>query len=209
MVLLFMVLIAVIAGFLLVYDPFALFGSRDPDLPWNQVNRIVGPGKTVPAPSAEQPSITGALAFRAEAEEEGAERGKIKMMLFSDGRISGEWSANYDPEPGINYHVVKSGFKGNIDPSRIYKDEDGKDRSLLYFITAGKFMILETNSRTGKVRGVKGRIYARGWLDTEYKAKGEIIITSDKKSYKSFSWEAEGKERGMIFELLRKGTGGG
>lgn len=203
MALLFMVLIVVLAGILLVYDPFALFGSRDPNMPWNQVRWIVPQDKKVPAPSAEQARITRTLMFRADAMLEDEKRGRVEVMLQRDGRIEGEWSAEYDPEPGINYQVVKSGFKGNIVPSRIYKDEYGKDRSLLFFITQGKLMIMETNSQTQTVRAAKGRIYVRGWLDTEYNAKGEIIITSDKKSYKSFSWEAEGTEGMGMFEFFK------
>ena len=159
MVLLFMVLIVVLAGVLLVYDPFALFGTRGRDLPWNQLDRIVMRGKTVPAPSAEQPSITRMLGFSADAMLEDEGRGKMGMVIRPDGRIEGNWAAEYEPKPGINYHVVKSRFKGNIDPSRIYKDEFGKDPSLLYFITQGKLMIMETNSGTRVIRMVKGHIY--------------------------------------------------
>ncbi len=202
-VLLFMVLIVVLAGVLLAYDPFAFFGSRGGDLPWNQLERIVMRGEPVPAPSAEQPSITRMLGFSTDAMLEDEGRGKMGMVIRPDGRIEGNWAAEYEPKPGINYQVVKSRFRGNIDPSRIYKGEFGKDPSRLYFITQGKLMIMETNSETQVMRMVKGHIYVRGWLDTEYNATGEIIITSDRKSYKSFSWEAKGKERRSIFELLK------
>lgn len=200
-VLLFMVLIVVLAGILLVYDPFAFFGSRGRDLPWNQLDRIVMHGKPVPAPSAEQPSITRMLVFSADAMLEDEGRGIIEMVIRPDGRIEGNWGAEYEPKPGIHYQVVKSRFRGNIDPSRIYKDKFGKDPSLLYFITQGKLMIMETNSGTQVIRMAKGHIYVRGWLDSEYNATGEIIITSDRKSYKSFSWEAKGRR--SIFELLK------
>ncbi|MHC4150212.1 MAG: hypothetical protein ACYSR5_12105 [Planctomycetota bacterium] len=200
-VLLIMVLIVVLAGILLVYDPFSFFGSRGGDLPWNQLDRIVMHGKTVPAPSTEQPSIIKMLSFRADAMLEDEGRGKIEMLIQPDGRVVGEWGAEYEPKPGIHYQVVKSRFRGNIDSSRMYKDEYGEDPSRLFFITHGKLMIMETNSETRKIRMVKGHIYVRGWLDTEYNATGEIIITSDRKSYKSFSWEAKGRR--SIFELFK------
>lgn len=202
-VLLFMVLIVVLAGILLVFDPFAFFGSRGGDLPWNQLERIVMSGEPVPAPSAEQPSITRMLGFSADAMLEDEERGKMGMVIRPDGRIEGNWAAKYEPEPGINYHVVKSRFRGNIDPSRIYKDEFGKDPSLLYFITQGKLMIMETNSGTQMMRMVKGHIYVTGWLDTEYNATGEITITSNKRSFKTFSWQAKGKEGLTIFDFFK------
>jgi len=201
-VLLAMLLIIVVIGVLVWFDPFALSGSSDPEMPWNQLNRIVKRGEEVPAPSAEQASITRALVFEAEAKQESAKRGKISMALRADGRIKGGWGGDYEPRPNVHWQVMGSEFTGNIDPSKIYKDNYGEDRSQLYFITKGKFIILETNSETRKVRSVKGHIYVTGWLDTEYNATGEIIITSDKKSYKTFSWQAEGKEGLTMFDLF-------
>ena len=117
-------------------------------------------------------------------------------------QTQGGWGGDYEPRPNVHWQVMGSEFTGNIDPSKIYKDNYGEDRSQLYFITKGKFIILETNSETRKVRSVKGHIYVTGWLDTEYNATGEIIITSDKKSYKTFSWQAEGKEGLTMFDLF-------
>ena len=201
-VLLLMVLVIVVIGVLLWFDPFALSGSSDPEMPWNQLNRIVERGEDVPAPSAEQASITKTLRFKADVMQEDAKRGKIEMTLSRDGRIKGGWSAEYDPRPNVNFQVMSDGFEGNIDPSKIYKDDYGKDRSQLYFITKGKFIILETNSETRLVRSVKGYIYVTGWLDPEYNATGKIIITSDKKSYETFSWQAEGEEGLTMFDLF-------
>ena len=201
-VLLAMLLIIVVIGVLVWFDPFALSGSSDPEMPWNQLDRIVKRGEDVPAPSAEQVSLTKNLWFKADAMEGDARRGKIEMFLWPNGRIKGGWSAEYEPRPNVHYQVMGDGFGGNIAPSKIYKDNYGEDRSQLYFITKGKFIILETNSETRKVRSVKGHIYVTGWLDTEYNATGEIIITSDKKSYKTFSWQAEGKEGLTMFDLF-------
>jgi hypothetical protein len=52
------------------------------------------------------------------------------------------------------------------------------------------------------VRGVKGYIYVTGWLDPEYNATGKIIITSDKESYETFSWQAEGEEGVTMFDFF-------
>ena len=202
-VLLFMLLIIVIIGGFIWFDPAGLFSSSDPEMPWNQVNRIVNPGEEVPAPSAEQASITKTLLFKADTKQEDAKRGTITMVIRPDGRIEGGWAAEYDSRPNVTYQVMSDGFKGNIDPSKIYKDDYGEDRSRLYFITKGKFIILETDSKTNRTRSVKGHIYVTGWLDPEYNATGEIIITSDKRSYKTFSWQAEGKEGATIFDLFK------
>ena len=202
-VLLAMLLIIVVIGVLVWFDPFALFSSSDPDLPWNQERRIFKRDAEVPAPSAEQASLTKNLLFKADVMEGDAKRGKIGMSLRPNGRIKGGWGGEYEPRPNVHYQVMGCEFKGNIDPSKIYKDDYGEDRSQLYFITKGKFIILETNSETRRVRAVKGHIYVTGWLDPEYKATGDVIITSDKRSYKGFSWQAKGEEGLLIFDLFQ------
>lgn len=202
-VLLFMVLIIVVIGVLVWFDPAALFSRSGPDLPWNQEYRLFKAGEEVPTPSGEQASITRALLFEAEAKQEDAKRGKISILIRPDGRIEGGWGGEYRPKLQVTWEIMGSQFKGNIDPSKIYCDSDGKDPTKLYFIAKGKFLILETNSENNRVRNVKGHIYVTGWLDTEYNATGEIRITSDKRSFETFSWRAKGLEQKIIFDFFK------
>jgi len=73
----------------------------------------------------------------------------------------------------------------------LYKDDNGKDPSRLFFIARGISLILEENSDTGKVRRVRTDLYVTGWLDTDYYATGKVTITSDNQNFKEFTWEAE------------------
>ena len=187
--LLLMLLLIVVFGALIWLDPAALFNKPDPNLPWNEEFRFVDEDEQVKAPSEQQPAVTGFLSLQAEPRQEGEARGAISMLIHPGGRIEGGWSADYNPRPKVNYQVMGDGFKGNIDPSKVYSDENGQDLSKLYFITKGRFLILETNDNTGKVRSVKGRIYVTGWLDTEYNVTGEVTITSDKRNFELFSYE--------------------
>lgn len=198
-VLLLMLLIIVVIGALVWLDPSALFNRPDPNLPWNEEFRLLKPDQEVQHPSEQQPEITGTLCFRADAAQHGEARGGISLFILPNGRIKGGWGGEYKPYPEITWEVMGAQFKGNIDPSKIYIDAEGEDPTKLYFITKGRFIILETNSKTGKVRSVKGHIYTTGWLDIEYNATGEITITSDKKSFETFSWQRKGVEQKKIF----------
>jgi len=201
--LLLMILLIVVLAGLIWLDPSALFNRPDPDLPWNEEFRLLKAGEEGQWPSEEQPNITKALLFEADAEQEDSRRGKIAMVIRPDGRIKGGWTAEYNASPEINLAVMACSFKGNIDASKIYKDDYGEDRSKLYFITKGKFIMLESNSKTNRNRSVKGHIYVTGWLDTEYNGSGEITITSDKRSFETFSWQAKGIEQATIFDLFK------
>ncbi|MBA7634983.1 hypothetical protein ES703_42583 [subsurface metagenome] len=130
--------------------------------------------------------------------EDNEVKGGVGLYFLTDGRIKGIWAGTYKPEPEITWEVVGSRFKGNIDPSKIYSDEDGEDPRKLYFIAKGRFLILETNSKTDKIKTAKGAIYVTGWLDNEYYVVGKVTITSDKKTYWEYGWQGKGKKTLMV-----------
>lgn len=145
----------------------------------------------------EHPDITETLRFSPEVRQEGESFGQMLLFILPDGTVSGGWGGDFDAATRMNY-VIKSSFKGNIDPSKTYTDEDGEDPSKLYFITRGKYSELETNFKTSKVRHIMGRIYVVGWLSPELTAFGRIHMTPDKKTQKIFEWSGEGKP-GTVF----------
>jgi len=196
-------LLIIVIGGLIWLDPTALLRRGDPNLPWNEEFRLVKADEEVAAPSEEQPQITGNLLFQAWAMQEDSRRGKIGMVIRRDGRIEGAWAGEYHPQPNVDYTIMGCKLKGNIDPSKIYSDETGEDPSQLYFITRGKFIILAVNTETSETGKVAGRLYVTGWLDTEYNATGKVTMTSDKRSFEMFSWQAEGSEERGMFDFLQ------
>ena len=142
------------------------------------------------SPSEEQPKITEILLFKADAKQQRDDRGQISLTIAPDGTAAGYWAGEYDTgSPHVNYVVVNANFKGNTDPSKVYSDQEGQDRSKLYFITKGKYLILETNFESGQVRNVAGYIYVTGWLSYDYSITGKITITPDKKTIQTFDWQ--------------------
>ena len=193
-VLIIMLLLIVVFGALFWFDPMALIKSSDSGMPWNEEFRLVRAGEEVRQPNEGQPKILDNLCFPAKIVEDGEVRGGISLYILTDGRIKGTWGGAYNPRPEMTWEVVGSRFKGNIDPSKIYSDEDGEDPTKLYFIGRGQFLILETNSKTNRIRTAKGGIYVTGWLDEEYNAIGKVTVTSDKKSYKEYCWQRKGEK---------------
>jgi len=201
-VLLMLLIIVVVCG-LLWLDPFALSGSKDKSLPWNQLKRIVPDDEVVPSPTEQQPKFTTHMRVIAECKENEQDRGKVEILITPQGRVSGSWFADYFPKQGLRYEVVASSFKGNIAPEYVYKDDYGEDPSKLSIITKGNFLILETRTKKGTVRKSNGSIFVTGWVDDEYDITGKVTITSDKKTY--FEYEFSGKlveTLPFLFDLL-------
>ena len=183
-------------------------GLTDETSPWEEWRDMQGRIEEwrIGGPTDEQLELAKALVFNANLTKEGEDRGNIAMRLNHDGTIEGGWSGQFFVQPKVDHQVVGSVFKGNIDPEKLYYDEDEEteDPSQLYLLCKGSFKILETNDESGKVRIVNGDIYVNGWVDTEYTARGKVIVTSDSKHIKTFNWEAKGKESGaMPFNLFK------
>ena len=145
--------------------------------------------------SDEQPHITETIVFKTRVWQQGEEQGQIYFVINPDGTVKGEWGADYETiSPRVHCAVINAGFKGNIDPSKIYSDEEREDRSRLYIITKGKYLTLETNYETNKVRKINGNIYMVGWLSPDLSAFGQVHITPDKKTQKIYEWAAAGEK---------------
>ena len=172
--------------------------KQSPDkYPWVEEWRIEHLGLRKPRDheerelSDEQPNITETIQFKAKLKQQSDERGQIYFLINPDGTVKGSWSADYDTiSPRMHCIVMKGDFKGNTDPSKVYTDEDGEDPSKLYIITKGKFLMLETNFETSRVRKIIGNIYLVGWLSSDLSAFGRLHISPDKKTQEIYEWEA-------------------
>ena len=198
-VLLLMLLLIVVLGALIWLDPSALFSSKGPNLPWNENFRMVKEGQLVPSPSDCQPQITQPLLYTAKTYNNGAESGEVKLSVSPEGLIKGGWGGEFNPDPNTNFLVMGASFNGNIDPTKIYEGTDGRDPTKVYLIAKGKFIILETNLNNNRVRSVKGKVYVTGWMDTDRNATGDVIITSDRRSFRRYTWTAKPKIMPSMF----------
>jgi hypothetical protein len=187
----FLALTGVIAGGFILIWPSFLLSFYNPNLPWNEESRILGPGKVVTrSPSADQPKITEVLRYKAPAWEDDEARGVVNFIIYPEGAVKGVWSGEFENSGDAQCVVLASSYSGNIDPAKPCIEEHRHDADKLYFITSGTFTMLETGNATGYNRGINGLVYVRGWLDPNYLATGELFITRNKKSYEVFAWSA-------------------
>jgi hypothetical protein len=193
--LLLMILIVVIIGAVMWLDPMSFFQSNDPNLPWNQEFHLVSEGAQVPPTTSQQLSIEKNLELDVKLEKDGTSRGRLGIFIESGGTVGARWSGEFYPEKKVFYDIVNGNLDGNIVPSKMFVDENGiEDPSKLYFLTKGGYFILVSDDNKGTTFQINGFLYARGWIEPDLHAKGELIVSADKKTYKSFPFEGDFKE---------------
>ena len=211
--LLLMLLICIAIGAFIYYIQLSAFLNPKPPpkhsdsnaLPWEEDFLITNDtlqaygfqAETMPSP--EQPSLTTGkkgIIFRAKVHRDRYLRGEMEFRIRFNGRIKGSWTADFTTtSPPIHYTPLGGtpiNFTGNVAPSKIYKDEYGKDPSKLYMIAKGICVLEQHNLENDRVRTFTGYIYVTGWLDTDYNAFGKLTITPPESSPKSFQvlhWE--------------------
>ena len=153
--------------------------------------------------SDEHPEITTLMEFNAHLMK-GEERFcDMSFVIDPEGNLSGGFGGDFDTmSPQHKNHVLGCSFEGNTDPSKVFHDDYGDDRSKLFFIAVGNFTDLVTNFETNKVGFRGGAAYLVGWLTPDMKSTGRLHMTSDKKSQDIYTWEAQGKESAGFLPLL-------
>jgi len=121
-------------------------------------------------------------------------RGQLKVVIDHRGEVSSEWSGEFSM--GENQYKVRPGrrvrtdprfnmFDGNIAPLKIYENEEGKDKSKLYFLATGVVQM----EASGEEKSISGMAYLAGWISKKRSAEGKLYILSG--SYKNaeiFEW---------------------
>ena len=181
--------------------------TMDPSLVWNNENFLVGDDDAVGSPTDEQPQFEMPLQFKSALKNEaGLSRGKISFIIDSEGWLSGSWGGEFKFKQGVDHQIMKGGFAGNIVPSKVYCDENGdEDETCLYYYSKGQYLLLEYDNNKSKVRKFFGTIYVTGWINDEYVATGEMVITHDKKEFKKYKFEATAREPEFEFGGLLGG----
>jgi hypothetical protein len=201
-VLLLGLLILVVFGMMMVYmrmyGPAYKIGKVESDItpPWRQWHKMQIRLRDGPLgrPTEEQPQLAKALEVRARPVEDGNERGGMRMIILADGTVQGSWGGEFFINKDVDFQVMACRFAGNADPLQVYEDKEGEDRSRLFFIAKGHFVILETNNDTGRVRNLMGDAYARGWLGVDDGVSGELILTTDERNFYVYTWQGRAEE---------------
>jgi hypothetical protein len=183
--------------------------TKHPDkFPWVEEWRIKHLGLEKPKGheelglSDEHPEITTLLRFIAHLKKGEESFCNVSFVILPGGNVSGGLGGDFDTVSPHKNHVLNCSFEGNTDPSKVFHDDYGDDRSKLFFIAVGNFRDLVTDFETNKVGLKSGVVYLVGWLTPDMKATGRLHMTSDKRSQEIYTWEAQGKESEGFFPLL-------
>lgn len=220
MALLFLLLgiIVVAVGYYLLMNPRPSSDSlqtqkQDPEkYPWVEEKRIKKDAEDIYKPEPEQPQIEEVTIYKADVTKDGQGRGIVLIEIAPTGLVQMRWFGEYmTTKPRMEFQIMSSSATGNIDPTKIYEDENDIDYEKLYIITKGHFSMLETNYENGKVRKTAGFLYLTGWLDKQQQVKGYVSITSDKNNVDVFDYVAIKTDMsflpddGSIINLLKVG----
>jgi hypothetical protein len=157
-------------------------------MPWEEGEWLMydekrGGGK--PETFEGQPEIIEGLKYESQLRKEGKTYGEIKLRVRGDGTVVGEWSGEFKKgEPEKRYTVIRdrrgryptNSFRGNIVKTKIYSDEEGEDRSKLYFIARGELLLEEFDYKMRDSREIKGDVYVTGWMGSEYDVEGKLYL---------------------------------
>lgn len=104
-------------------------------------------------------------------------KGQIEITITPDGKAAGTCTCQY--EYTDSGYKIEAQFAGNIDPTKIYENQTGKNKKLLYFITKGKYKQIKTDKASKSQWTTEENIYVVGWIDTDYSAKGKMFLMID------------------------------
>jgi hypothetical protein len=195
----FLMILIALAIIVLLYSVFFSGGfnksvdvdSHENVLPWSQEYRLLDKDKEVPPTLPAQPKLDKIIGFDLNARQDDQHRGELAIVIDTAGRVSGYWKGNYYNAQKTHFAILGGSFKGNVDPSNIFADENGKEYpAMLYFIAKGKFLLKESDLKS-KLAHRGGTIYITGWLGSDYSTFGEVTITSDNKYYEVFDFSAD------------------
>jgi hypothetical protein len=191
-------------------------------MPWEEHHLILNPAldgyiNQRRKPSAEQPQFVRTVYLKAQVQYGEEPRGLVEFEIDCDGAVQGSWSADYVTgstqfvtQKRIGGHFMSNTFRGNIVPSKVYKDQYGPDKSVLYIIAKGDFVQSAQTLERKQTREVTGNVYLTGWVAEDYYAFGKLTLVPGgvrpRKDYAPgkplfkadtflvFNWEALGKQ---------------
>ena len=159
--------------------------------PWFEENRLFG-GNAFPVKQTGEGGkvvIEKNTILKGVISRKGENRGQIEITLSPDGKASGKCSCQYE-YPDSSYQIAAE-FAGNIDPTKILKNKDGKDEKPLYFITKGKYQQVKTDKAGKGSWTTNENVYVVGWVERGYSAKGKVFFmtSSEDNGNAEYDWQ--------------------
>lgn len=164
--------------------------GTEAQLPWNEEKQMLGRRHAAEGVLAEQPQIERILRYKSDVEQEGHGRGEVNLLIYPEGTVKGVWNGRYDFGDGVERVIMAASFSGNTVPGKRYVGENGPDRSKLYLMAKGTYVIMESKAGSGVEENTSGYLYVTGWVEKDFTAVGDLYITRDRRTYERFDWGA-------------------
>ena len=189
------VLVAVaIIAIMIAIQMRAIFGTNLPSQPigteqrpWLLDKQILGAEEGVKMPKSPKPQLEEDFSISGIVTRNNAERGTVTIFFESNGRIRATWSCDYSHEQTA--YRIGAEIAGNIDAGVHFTDENGKDKSRLFFVGKGTYFKETTTADTGTAVE-KGTAYVQGWLKPDGSAEGFVSINQGKDWVAAYEWAA-------------------
>ena len=155
--------------------------------PWHDEHLILGPNKIIEAPKPPKLEMNESFTLKPAVSREGAKRGAMTLHFSENGEVKGSWRSGYSHED--RHYSYEATFAGNIDVNVMYSDDDGEDKSQLYFITKGSYAKSTYIESTGTRSTENGTVYVTGFIKPDKSASGLLTITTDRKWAADYEWQ--------------------
>lgn len=132
-------------------------------------------------PFRAQPKITGDVQYETELLDGEKPMGTVRLLLMKNFDAISSWRGEFEidgklykvePRRDIQTEEPLNSFAGNIYPLKIYEDENGRDRSKLYVITAGLYDLAGPQEQDT----LSGTAYVNAWISKDLEAEGTLSI---------------------------------
>ena len=161
----------------------SLFGPRGQtqpvgveERPWQLEHLLADEGEKIKLPRKPKPRLSEPLRVSVDVTRNNETKGTAAITFKPDGHIDAVWDCRYGyDEKTIS---ISAEMAGNINVRQTYEDENGRDKSRLFFIAKGHYLKTSTTATIGTERE-KGKAWLLGWLAADGTAEGHITITTD------------------------------
>ena len=146
------------------------------DRPWQLEKLLVAEGGKIKLPRKPKPRLSKPLIVSVDVVRNDAAKGTAAITFKPDGHVSAVWDCRYGyDEKNIS---ISAEMAGNVNVKQTYEDENGRDKSRLFFIAKGTYLKTTTTAAIGTTRE-KGTAWLLGWLGTDGTVEGHVTITTD------------------------------
>ena len=144
--------------------------------PWQLKQLLVAEGENIKLPRSPKPTLGKPLTVSADVIRNEAARGTVTVIFNPDGHISAVWDCAYAYDEKTL--AIGAEMVGNIHVKQTYEDENGRDKSRLFFIAKGTYLKTTTTTTIGTTKE-KGTAWLLGWLRPDGSIEGHVTITTD------------------------------